>query len=194
MTKSTISVQERFTDQDVLQRTRFRPVAGLTHSLPYIMLLMMTGSVLLLGAVLPLKGLDFEDALLAHFSSWTLLPAYLLFPGKAMSPVLAGEPIVYLPGALLSWRETGLLFNAFLLIFLIYWLALYALPRRVNRKYLLYSTLLLGFIYIFFPVVTSSDIFSYIAYARMEIIYHLNPLITLPTAISGDAIYPYVYW
>src|SRR5207302_1752211 len=110
----------------------------------------------------------------------TLLPAYLLFPGQAISLVLSGNPIVQPPAAMLSWQETALLFNAFLLMFLIYWLALYTLPRLINRKYLIYSTLLLGLICLFFPIVTSLDIFSYIAYSRMEVIYHLNPLTALP--------------
>jgi hypothetical protein len=79
-------------------------------------------------------------------------------------------------------------------MFLIYWLALYTLPRLINRKYLIYSTLLLGLICLFFPIVTSLDIFSYIAYSRMEVIYHLNPLTALPAAIHGDLIYPYLYW
>jgi hypothetical protein len=44
------------------------------------------------------------------------------------------------------------------------------------------------------PVVTSQDIFSYIIYTRMSVLYHLNPLTTLPIAIRHDALYPYVYW
>lgn len=194
MSKSTISVREQFTDQTLPERARFLSVPVLIRNLPFLVLLMMTGTLILLDAALPLKGLNFEDALLAHVSTWALLPAYLLFPGKAISLVLAGKPAVHPPGAILSWRETGLLFNVFLLLFLIYWLALYALPRLINRKYLLYSTLLLGVVCVFFPVVTSSDIFSYIAYARMEVIYHLNPLTTTPTAIHRDFIYPYLYW
>jgi hypothetical protein len=194
MSESTIPVEEQWTDQALPKRTRFLSVPGLKHNLPFIMLWMMTGAVILLDAILPLKGLNFEDALLAHVSTWTLLPAYLLFPGGVISLVLAGAPIVHPPGAMPNWGETVLLFNAFLLIFLIYWLALYTLPRLINHKYLLYSTLLLGVVCVFFPVVTSSDIFSYIAYARIEVIYHLNPLTTLPTAIHGDFIYPYVYW
>ncbi len=194
MSKSTISIQEQLTDQALPQRTRLRTVPGLKHNLPSIILCMMTGALILLDAVLPLKGLNFEDALLAHISTWTLLPTYLLFPGQAINPLLTANPIIQPPAAIPSWPETALLFNAYLLMFLIYWLALYALPRLINRKYLLYTTLLLGIICVSFPVVTSSDIFSYIAYARMEIIYHLNPLTSVPAAIHTDLIYPGLYW
>ena len=48
--------------------------------------------------------------------------------------------------------------------------------------------------YMLIPVVTSPDIYSYIAYARMGVIYHLNPLTTLPTAILSDPIYDHLYW
>ncbi|HEX6478314.1 MAG TPA: hypothetical protein VF043_05680 [Ktedonobacteraceae bacterium] len=194
MPKSTISVEEQFTDQALPGRTQFLSVPVLVRNLPFIILLMMTGTWILLDAILPLKGLNSGDALLAHVSTWTLLPSNLLFPGWAIRLALPRTPILHPPAATLSWQETAFLLNAFLLMFLIYWLALYALPRLINRKYLLYSTLLLGFVCVFIPVVTSSDIFSYIAYARMEVIYHLNPLTTLPTAIHGDFIYPYLYW
>src|SRR5205085_1034877 len=33
-----------------------------------------------------------------------------------------------------------------------------------------------------------------IAYARMGVIYHLNPLTTLPTAIRNDPVYVHLYW
>jgi hypothetical protein len=49
-------------------------------------------------------------------------------------------------------------------------------------------------IYVFFPITTSQDVFSYIAYARMGVIYHLNPLTALPTDIPRDTIYPYLFW
>jgi hypothetical protein len=58
----------------------------------------------------------------------------------------------------------------------------------------LLSTLLLGSAYLFIPIVTSQDMFSYIAYARMGVVYHLNPLTTLPTSIASDPVYPFLFW
>jgi hypothetical protein len=86
---------------------------------------------------------------------------------------------------------------AFLLVFLLYLLALRRLPHFINTstfRYILYSTALLGLMYVLIPVVASPDVFSYLSYARMGIIYHLNPLTTLPTAIPADPTYVHTYW
>ncbi|GAC1392081.1 MAG: hypothetical protein NVS4B11_07670 [Ktedonobacteraceae bacterium] len=44
------------------------------------------------------------------------------------------------------------------------------------------------------PVVTSPDLFSYIMYARMWTLYHLNPLATVPRTVAKDPVYSYLYW
>ena len=79
-------------------------------------------------------------------------------------------------------------------MFGLYLLALRLLPQTITFRYILVSTLLLGFICVLIPVVTSSDVFSYIAYARMGVIYHLNPLIALPVKISTDPVFRHLYW
>jgi hypothetical protein len=42
------------------------------------------------------------------------------------------------------------------------------------------------------PVLLSTDVFSYIAYARMGVEHGLNPYLTGPAAIAHDPVYPYV--
>ncbi len=42
------------------------------------------------------------------------------------------------------------------------------------------------------PILLSTDVFSYIAYARMGVIHGLNPYVHGPSSISGDAVYTYV--
>jgi hypothetical protein len=79
-------------------------------------------------------------------------------------------------------------------LFLWYLLALRWLPRQISFGYILISTLLLGTMCLFFPAATSGDVFAYIAYARIGVIYHLNPLITSPTSIQADPVYPFLYW
>jgi hypothetical protein len=194
MSKQAIPIEEQVVDQPLQARSHRSTVPVFIRILPLAILLMITCVLVLLDAILPLNGLNAEDALLAHISTWTLLPTHLFFPGQAMTLILTGNPVVSPPVTILSWRETALLLNVFLLLFLLYLLALYALPRFISSRYLFYSTLLLGIVCLFFPIVTSSDIFSYTAYAHMEVIYHLNPLTTAPTAIHGDTIYAYLYW
>jgi len=148
----------------------------------------MVCAILFLDAVLPLGGLWFHTALLTQLGSWTLLPTHLLFPGWAVSSTItSAHPTP--PPVPLSWEQVPFLLTAFLLIFLLYLLALRRLPQYiVAYRYILFSTSLLGVLYLLIPVVTSPDIFSYIAYARMGVIYHLNPLTTLPTAILSDPV------
>ncbi len=162
--------------------------------LPIILPLAMLGAILFLDAALPLGGFWFHTALLSTLGSWSLLPTHLLFPGWAVSSsITSANPTP--PADILSWLQMPFLISAFIIIFLLYMLALYRLPRHIiSYRYIFYSTLLLGGLYLLFPVVTSPDIFSYIAYARIGVIYHLNPLTTLPTAIHADPVYPQLYW
>ncbi|HZU66071.1 MAG TPA: hypothetical protein VFA09_02235 [Ktedonobacteraceae bacterium] len=194
MSKSTIPIEEQSTDRLVAMRPHFLASATHVRLLPRVILVMMLSGLLLLDAILPLKGLSFESALLSHLSSWVLLPTHLLFPHLPTSGPLTAGPLPHPLGISLSWWEATLLPGIILLMFLLYALALYTLPRIIHLRYLIYSTLLLGIVCLFFPVVTSSDAFSYIAYAHMEVIYHLNPLITAPSVLHGDLILKYVYW
>jgi alpha-1,6-mannosyltransferase len=42
------------------------------------------------------------------------------------------------------------------------------------------------------PILLSTDVFSYIAYARMGVVHGLNPYLHGPVAISSDPVFPYV--
>lgn len=162
--------------------------------LPFVLFFVMMCAFLLLDAVLPLRDLGFSDALLTHVAPWTLWPTFILFPYQ---PVNAFIPVIIMadpPTVTSSWKETALLLGVFLNVFLLYLLALRLLPRRISLRYILISTVLLGILCVFIPIVTSTDVYSYIAYARMAVIYHLNPLTTVPTAIHIDPVYHRLYW
>ena len=173
-------------NQTITSRSRTMPILFLT--------LGMMGAVLFLDAVLPLGGFWFHTALLSTIGSWSLLPTHILFPGWAITTSIT-NPNATAPAPLLGWQQMPFLISAFLLVFLVYLVALRFLPRYyVTYRAIFISTLVIGCIYLLYPVVTSPDIFSYIGYARMGVIYHLNPLTTLPTAISSDPVYPQLYW
>src|SRR5207245_837013 len=146
-----------------------------------VLLMVMLSALLSLDAVLPLAGFWFHTALLTQTGSWALLPTHIFFPGWAVtSSVSSLTPTP--PSIALSWLQIPLLIMSMLLVFLAYVFALHRVPLSIiNYRSILYSTLLLGLLCILFPVVTSSDIYSYISYARMGVIYYLNPLTTLPT-------------
>ncbi len=159
---------------------------------PLATLLLTECIVLLINAVLPLRGIWFYDALLTQTGSWSLFLTHLLFPHAS---IIIEQPITKtaLPRDN-TWWETWLLFSAFSLLFLSYLVAIYTLPRHISRRFLLLSTLLIGLTFALCPVMASQDAFSYIAYARMTVLYHLNPFTNFPTAISNDPVYPHVFW
>jgi hypothetical protein len=168
--------------------------ARLLHLLPPALLLGMAGIFVLIGATLPLYGLWFQTSTLNDIFPWLLQPTRLLFPGRLLLPALFHLNHASPPPIELSWQETGLLFSLFAVQFIIYIVAVRTLPRIITGRYLIGSLIVLGLICSLFPVVTSPDIFSYISYARMGILYHLNPLVSVPRAISHDPVYQYLYW
>jgi hypothetical protein len=162
--------------------------------LPFALFFAMLIAIFLLDAVLPLQGLWFHNVLLTQVSSWFQWPTSFLFPGWDVSAPLPYANPTYNPPIALGWEQIPFLLAAFLAVFLVYLLAIRRLPRQVTFRYILVSTAIFGILYMLIPVATSPDLFSYIGYARMGIIYHLNPLTTLPTAISSDPSFIHIYW
>ncbi len=179
-------------ESTVSQSQRTQHLRVVSRLLPFIVLFCITCATLFINAILPLRGLWFYTSLVSQIGAWTLFPTHFLFPHLQ---IIIGQTRSHMPIALsTTWKETGLLLVAFTLIFLLYLLAVYILPSRISRRYILLSTLLLGFILVFCPIVTSQDVFSYIAYARMEVLYHLNPLTTVPAQLRHDPVYPNIFW
>lgn len=162
--------------------------------LPFALFFAMISAIFLLDAVLPLQGLWFHNVLLTTASSWFQLPSTLLFPAWDVTAPLPYANPNFSPPIASAWEQIPFLLAAFLAVFLVYLLAIRRLPRQVTYRYILISTAIFGIIYMLIPVATSPDLFSYIGYARMGIFYHLNPLTTLPTAISSDPSFIHIYW
>ncbi len=154
----------------------------------------MMSAIILLAAVLPLEGLWFHNVLLASVSPWFQWPTTLLFPGWSITAPLPYANPDYTPPVALGWEQVPFLLAAFLAVFLVYLSAIRRLPGQISYRFILFSTAIFGVVYLLIPVATSPDLFSYIGYARMSIIYHLNPLTTLPTAISSDPSFIHIYW
>ena len=161
---------------------------------PVAMLSAMVTAILLLDAVLPLRDFWFHEATLTQLGVWPTWPSLLLFPGWT---IIAPVPFMHpsgTPEVLQSWAKVPLLLSAFLLVFVVYLVAIRRLPDYISWRYLWRSTVVIGILYMLIPAVTSPDLYSYIAYARIGALYHLNPLTTLPTAIHNDVIDKYVFW
>ncbi|GHO82151.1 hypothetical protein KSZ_01570 [Dictyobacter formicarum] len=82
----------------------------------------------------------------------------------------------------------------FIILFTLYFFALRHLPGKITHRFIIRSTIAMGIAYLLLPLVTSQDVFSYIAYARMAVFYHLNPMVVPPTAIEPDFVYGFLYW
>ncbi len=129
----------------------------------------------------------------AMLTAWCLVALVLPLRGLFFSP--AFQPSHHVPpSGGESWFATLLLLSALVLLFYCYLLALRSLSSYITVRFIIVSGTLLGGICILIPVVTSPDLFSYIFYARMATLYHLNPLVTAPFVVAKDPLYSYLYW
>lgn len=79
-----------------------------------------------------------------------------------------------------------------LLVFSVAYAGLLPLVRRLpTRALIAFIAVLYGLVFIS-PIIVSTDVFSYIAYARMGVVHGLNPYSSVPLAISHDPIYRFV--
>ena len=161
---------------------------------PIAVLSAMATAILLLDAVLPLRDFWFHEATLTQLGIWPAWPSLLLFPGWSIIAPVPFMNVTGTPDVLQSWAKLPLLLDAFLIVFVVYLVAVRYLPQYISWRYLWRSTVALGILYMLIPAVTSPDLYSYIAYARIGVLYHLNPLTTIPTAIHSDVIYKYIFW
>jgi hypothetical protein len=161
---------------------------------PFPLTIGITCMLLLLVMILPLHGLWFMTASLpAGLQQVVLLPVRTLFPAWSITPTLIGQKNTA-PPISISWLTVVILIGVFALLHCFYLLALRWLPQSISRRSIILSTLLFGLICTCIPIITSQDIFSYIGYARIGILYHLNPLTTTPLAIPHDPVFPLIYW
>jgi hypothetical protein len=161
--------------------------------LPVALLLLMEFAILFTCAVMPLRALLFfvvlPDIRLSH---WQFRLTNVLFPGKAI--IVDHYRHTDPASTLVAWKETLLLFACFAILFGIYAVAIRLLSRHVKLHFILFSAALFGLTSTMYATSTSQDIFSYIAYARMGTLYHLNPLTAIPINIRHDPVFPYIYW
>ncbi len=67
-----------------------------------------------------------------------------------------------------------------------------AISRRLSARWAIALVAALNLIVFAGPILFSTDVFSYIAYARMGVLHGINPDLHGPHAIRGDAVYTYI--
>ncbi|GCE08985.1 hypothetical protein [Dictyobacter aurantiacus] len=168
--------------------------ASTPRLLPQRSLVYQAGSMprfLLLATLLILFIADFTFSN-RHFWLYTVFYSHLHAVHHAVIRGAVGEamPLNQIKSLPLALAFTGL----FIVLFTLYFLALRLLAHNITQRFIFRSTAVLGIGYLLLPLVTSQDVFSYIAYARMAVFYHLNPMIVPPTAIRPDFVYGFLYW
>jgi hypothetical protein len=162
--------------------------------IPFIFLGAMVLAILAMDTMMPLRDFWFHEATLTQLGTWPVWLSQWFLPGWPIVPPLPHVHLYGTPPVLQSWAELPMLLGALVAAFAVYFAALAFLPERITWRFLFRSTLVLGCVYLLIPIVTSPDLYSYIAYARMGVFHNLNPLTTLPTAIRDDPVYNYVLW
>jgi hypothetical protein len=66
------------------------------------------------------------------------------------------------------------------------------LARRISSRWAIALTIALQAIVFAGPILISTDVFSYIAYARMGVVHGIDPYLHGPVSIVGDPVYHYV--
>jgi Glycosyltransferase family 87 len=67
-----------------------------------------------------------------------------------------------------------------------------ALARRLSARWAIALVAVLNLIVFAGPILFSTDVFSYIAYARMGVLHGVNPYLHGPITIKGDPVFTYV--
>jgi hypothetical protein len=86
-------------------------------------------------------------------------------------------------------------FRVFLIALISYSLAyvgLLTLARELSARWAIALVSVLSLIVFAGPILLSTDVFSYIAYARMGVVHGVNPYLHGPQAIVSDSVYHYV--
>ncbi len=86
-------------------------------------------------------------------------------------------------------------YRVFLIALLAYtgaFVGMVVLARQISTRWAIALTAALQLIVFAGPILISTDVFSYIAYARMGVEHGVNPYLHGPISISGDPVYRYV--
>jgi alpha-1,6-mannosyltransferase len=86
-------------------------------------------------------------------------------------------------------------FRVFLIALLVFsgaYAGMLLIARRLSSRWAIALVIALQAIVLVGPILISTDVYSYIAYARMGVLHGVNPYTHGPIAISGDPIFRYV--
>jgi hypothetical protein len=146
-----------------------------------------------------------EERAREHTRHWTTALAgvlTLVLLVATLEIVLDGavrhSPLIPKSPDIASWLDgigERLGYRVFLIALLSYsgaFVGILLLARRISSRWAIALTVVLQLIVFAGPVLISTDVFSYIAYARMGVVHAVNPYLHGPTSIAADPVYRYV--
>jgi Glycosyltransferase family 87 len=74
------------------------------------------------------------------------------------------------------------------------WILILLGGRAIRGPVVIASVVAVNVIFVFCPLLKGTDVFNYIGYARLDVVQHLNPYVSLPLAQHGDPVYAYSNW
>jgi hypothetical protein len=75
-----------------------------------------------------------------------------------------------------------------------FYLVVMALADSIRARWAITAIAALTLAFTIAPVLFSRDVFSYVDYARLGVVHHLNPYSHAPAAAPHDPVYPWVGW
>ena len=112
-----------------------------------------------------------------RWSSWLAGPLGGLVPGLTRSPSMVGKG-----------------FHDLELAMLVAWLVIALSGRALRTGVVIGSVVAVNVLFLLCPPLALTDLFNYLAYARMEIVHHVNPYVQLPEAVHRDPVFLYSNW
>lgn len=123
----------------------------------------------------------------------------LLATGEIVLDAAVGSsPLIPKTPSITKWMAgigEPLGFRVFLIALLVFcgaYAGIVALSRVLSSRWAIALVAALHVIVLLGPILISTDVFSYIAYARMGVLHAVNPYVHGPIWIKSDPIYPYV--
>jgi alpha-1,6-mannosyltransferase len=131
--------------------------------------------------------------------AWLLTLLLVLATAEIVMDAAAGRsPLVPKSPAIAGWLSglgERLGYRVFLIALLVLvgsYAGILALARRLQDRFAIFLVAGLHALVFVGPVLISTDVFSYIAYARMGVVHGINPYLHGPSAILADPVYRYV--
>lgn len=143
------------------------------------------------GAVIPARA-----ALASLVAVYVLLAVAFAATGSRVVLATAGGSPDWLLGPLrgLGWSgangdSAGPLFYLGLWLAMLAYVAVLLLARGIGPRLAISTIAGLNLLFLLAPPLLSQDVFSYISYARLDVLHHLGPYTHSPDAVPSDAVY-----